>query len=45
MAAVISCGPAFDVNGLNDDGYVYSWLNTLLGAHEEKVLLLQLNLN
>ena len=37
MAAVLSCGPAFDQSGLNDDGFVYKWLNTLLGAHDEKV--------
>lgn len=37
MSAVLCCGPVFDPSGLNDDGYIYSWLDTLLGAHEEKV--------
>ncbi len=37
MASVLCCGPVFDPTGLNDDGYIYSWLDTLLGAHDEKV--------
>ena len=43
MAAVLSCGPAFDQSGLNDDGFVYKWLNTLLGAHDEKVCVIHCN--
>ena len=37
MSSVLCCGPVFDTNGLNDDGYVYSWLDTLLSSDDEKV--------
>ncbi|GFN79511.1 protein furry homolog isoform x3, partial [Plakobranchus ocellatus] len=37
MSAVLCCGKVFDSNGLNDDGYIYHWLDTLLGSHDEKI--------
>ena len=37
MSAVLCCGKVFDSNGLNDDGYIYHWLDTLLGSQDEKV--------
>lgn len=37
MSAVLCCGPVFDVNGFNDDGYIYHWLDTLLSSNDEKV--------
>ena len=37
MSAVVCCGPVFDSNGLNDDGYIYHWLDTLLSSHDERV--------
>ena len=37
MSAVLCCGPVFDVNGFNDDGYIYHWLDTLLSSSDEKV--------
>ncbi|KAL4229825.1 hypothetical protein ACF0H5_010217 [Mactra antiquata] len=36
MSAVVCCGPVFDVNGLNDDGYIYHWLDTLLSSHDDR---------
>ncbi|XP_048243647.1 protein furry-like isoform X3 [Haliotis rufescens] len=37
MSAVLCCGPVFDLTGLGDDGYIYSWLDTLLSSHDEKM--------
>ena len=37
MSAVLCCGPVFDNNGFNDDGYIYHWLDTLLSSSDEKV--------
>ena len=37
MSAVVCCGPVFDSNGLNDDGYIYHWLDTLLSSHDDRV--------
>ncbi|KAK3798079.1 hypothetical protein RRG08_034635 [Elysia crispata] len=37
MSAVLCCGKVFDSNGLNDDGYIYHWLDTLLGSQDEKI--------
>ena len=37
MSAVVCCGPVFDTNGLNDDGYIYNWLDTLLSSHDDRV--------
>ena len=37
MSAVLCCGPVFDPSGLNDDGYIYSWLDALLGTVDQKV--------
>ena len=37
MSAVVCCGPVFDPNGLNDDGYIYHWLDTLLSSHDDRV--------
>ncbi|ESO93945.1 hypothetical protein LOTGIDRAFT_105090, partial [Lottia gigantea] len=37
MSAVLCCGRMFDSNGLNDDGYIYNWLDTLLSSHDEKI--------
>ncbi|XP_025086109.1 protein furry homolog isoform X4 [Pomacea canaliculata] len=37
MSAVLCCGPVFDVNGFNDDGYIYHWLDTLLSSNDEKI--------
>ncbi|XP_052797247.1 protein furry-like isoform X3 [Mya arenaria] len=36
MSAVVCCGPVFDTNGLNDDGYIYNWLDTLLSSHDDR---------
>ncbi|XP_023930548.1 protein furry homolog-like, partial [Lingula anatina] len=36
MSAVVCCGQVFDPSGLNEDGYLYSWLDVLLGTHDEK---------
>ncbi|KAK0052998.1 protein furry [Biomphalaria pfeifferi] len=37
MSAVLCCGKVFDPNGLNDDGYIYHWLDTLLSSQDEKI--------
>ncbi|WAQ97896.1 FRYL-like protein [Mya arenaria] len=37
MSAVVCCGPVFDTNGLNDDGYIYNWLDTLLSSHDDRI--------
>ncbi|XP_070197468.1 protein furry-like isoform X3 [Littorina saxatilis] len=37
MSAVLCCGPVFDMNGFNDDGYIYHWLDTLLSSSDEKI--------
>ncbi|XP_012945432.1 protein furry homolog isoform X2 [Aplysia californica] len=37
MSAVLCCGKVFDANGLNDDGYIYHWLDTLLSSHDDKI--------
>ncbi|KAK6976868.1 protein furry, partial [Biomphalaria glabrata] len=37
MSAVLCCGKVFDPNGLNDDGYIYHWLDTLLSSQDEKM--------
>ncbi|XP_076468272.1 protein furry-like isoform X4 [Babylonia areolata] len=37
MSAVLCCGPVFDKNGFNDDGYIYHWLDTLLSSSDEKI--------
>ncbi|KAK7496521.1 hypothetical protein BaRGS_00012173, partial [Batillaria attramentaria] len=37
MSAVLCCGPVFDMNGFNDDGYIYHWLDTLLSSSDEKM--------
>lgn len=37
MSAVLCCGPVFDPNGLNDDGYIYKWAHMLLSSHEDRV--------
>jgi hypothetical protein len=39
MGAVLCCGAAFDPSGLTEENYVYSWLDTLLESHDEKVPL------
>ena len=39
MSAVLCCGSVFDPSGLNEDGYIYIWLNKLLTASDEKVRL------
>ncbi|XP_052278154.1 protein furry-like isoform X3 [Dreissena polymorpha] len=36
MSAVVCCGPVFDTNGLNDDGYIFNWLDTLLSSHDDR---------
>ncbi|XP_053400043.1 protein furry-like isoform X2 [Mercenaria mercenaria] len=36
MSAVVCCGPVFDTNGINDDGYIYHWLDTLLSSHDDR---------
>ena len=38
MSAVLCCGPVFDPNGLNDDGYIYQWLDMLLSSHDDRRL-------
>uniref|UniRef100_A0AAY5EIW9 Cell morphogenesis protein N-terminal domain-containing protein n=1 Tax=Electrophorus electricus TaxID=8005 RepID=A0AAY5EIW9_ELEEL len=52
MSAVLCCGPVFDNVGLSADGYLYKWLNNILGCHDLRVhrlgcevviLLLELN--
>ncbi|XP_064619246.1 protein furry-like isoform X4 [Lineus longissimus] len=40
MGAVLCCGAAFDPSGLTEENYVYSWLDTLLESHDEKVYAL-----
>jgi len=40
MSAVLCCGPVFDPNGLNDDGYIYQWLDMLLSSHDDRVSFL-----
>ncbi|KAG1696979.1 Protein furry -like [Nymphon striatum] len=37
MASVLCCGLVFDQQGFADDGYLYSWLDILLGTHDEKI--------
>ncbi|XP_059157209.1 protein furry homolog isoform X2 [Physella acuta] len=37
MSAVLCCGKVFDPNGLNDNGYIYHWLDTLLSSQDEKI--------
>nr|AOV18883.1 furry [Lymnaea stagnalis] len=37
MSAVLCCGKVFDPSGLNDDGYIYHWLDTLLSSQDEKI--------
>ncbi|XP_063413170.1 protein furry-like isoform X1 [Mytilus trossulus] len=37
MSAVLCCGPVFDTNGLNDDGYIYQWLDMLLSSHDDRI--------
>ncbi|KAL3879804.1 hypothetical protein ACJMK2_032086 [Sinanodonta woodiana] len=37
MSAVVTCGPVFDSNGLNDDGYIYNWLDRLLSSHDDRI--------
>ncbi|XP_048776245.2 protein furry homolog-like isoform X3 [Ostrea edulis] len=37
MSAVLCCGPVFDPNGLNDDGYIYQWAHMLLSSHEDRI--------
>lgn len=36
-AATLCCGVVFDPSGLNENGYIYSWLNRLLSTHNEMV--------
>jgi hypothetical protein len=36
-AATLCCGVVYDPSGLNENGYIYSWLNRLLAAHNELV--------
>lgn len=36
-AASLCCGTVYDPAGLNEDGYIYVWLNKLLATHDEKV--------
>ncbi|XP_026797421.1 protein furry homolog isoform X6 [Pangasianodon hypophthalmus] len=52
MSAVLCCGPVFDNVGLSTDGYLYKWLDNILGCHDLRVhrlgcevviLLLELN--
>lgn len=52
MSAVLCCGPVFDNVGLSSDGYLYKWLDNILGCHDLRVhrlgcevviLLLELN--
>ncbi|XP_021378295.1 protein furry-like isoform X2 [Mizuhopecten yessoensis] len=37
MSAVLCCGPVFDPSGLNDDGYIYQWLDMLLSSHNDRI--------
>ncbi|BFZ15206.1 hypothetical protein BsWGS_18245 [Bradybaena similaris] len=37
MSGVLCCGKVFDSTGLNDDGYIYHWLDTLLSSQDEKI--------
>ncbi|XP_014783664.1 protein furry, partial [Octopus bimaculoides] len=37
MSSVLTCGPVFDPNGLNEDGYVYTWLDALWNCHETEM--------
>ena len=37
MCALLQCGPVFDPDGLSTDGYVYTWLQTVLNSPKEKV--------
>ncbi|XP_030648105.1 protein furry homolog [Chanos chanos] len=52
MSAVLCCGPVFDNVGLSPDGYLYKWLDNILGCPDLRVhrlgcevviLLLELN--
>uniref|UniRef100_A0A671PA30 Furry homolog a (Drosophila) n=1 Tax=Sinocyclocheilus anshuiensis TaxID=1608454 RepID=A0A671PA30_9TELE len=52
MSTVLCCGPVFDNVGLSPDGYLYKWLDNILGCQdlwvhqlgcEVVVLLLELN--
>ncbi|XP_038150293.1 protein furry homolog isoform X4 [Cyprinodon tularosa] len=52
MSAVLCCGPVFDNVGLSQDGYLYKWLDNILGCQDQRVhqlgcevviLLLELN--
>lgn len=36
-AASLCCGPVYDPAGLNEDGYIYVWLNRLLATYDEKI--------
>ncbi|XP_029647107.1 protein furry isoform X5 [Octopus sinensis] len=37
MCAILCCGPVFDVSGLNEDGYIYNFLNTFLTSKNDQV--------
>uniref|UniRef100_A0A671L8N1 Protein furry homolog n=1 Tax=Sinocyclocheilus anshuiensis TaxID=1608454 RepID=A0A671L8N1_9TELE len=52
MSSVLCCGPVFDNVGLSPDGYLYKWLDNILGCQDLRVhqlgcevvvLLLELN--
>uniref|UniRef100_A0A8C1NKX0 Furry homolog a (Drosophila) n=1 Tax=Cyprinus carpio TaxID=7962 RepID=A0A8C1NKX0_CYPCA len=52
MSTVLCCGPVFDNVGLSPDGYLYKWLDNILGCQDLRVhqlgcevvvLLLELN--
>lgn len=39
MSALLCCGPVFDTEVLGPSNYLYSWLENMLSAPEEKVLV------
>ena len=38
MCALCGCGPVFDFSAIKEDGYLYSWLQTILNSPKEKVM-------
>lgn len=38
MSALLCCGACFDTQYLAEDGVIYSWLDSLLGSRDDKVI-------
>lgn len=36
-SALLTCGPCFDSQALSEDGFLYQWLDAMLGSKDNKV--------